>query len=185
MHATLRTERLVLSAPTTSDIDAITDACADPELPRWTPLPARYSREHAEAFVHDAAERAAADAGYEWAMRADDRLVGMISLSRRAPGSAEIGFWTAADARGKGLLTEAASAVIDHGFEPTGMSLDRLEWNAAAGNIASARAARRLGFRFEGVRRGAYLTSVGRVDAWTAGRLFTDNPKPVKWSVLH
>ena len=90
-------------------------------------------------------------------MRTDDRLVGMISLSRRAPGSAEIGFWTAADARGKGLLTEAASAVIDHGFEPTGMSLDRLEWNAAAGNAGT-------GGVFGSKRNG--MTYGVQVEAW-------------------
>lgn len=186
----LRTPRLTLSAPTTDDAPAITHACQDPEIPRWTPLPSPYTAEHAAAFIEEAASRAEADTGFEWAIRAapDDvaaPLVGMISLTRRGPGAAEIGFWIRGDQRGNGYLTEAARAVIDHGFEPSGLGLDRLEWNAAVGNIASARAARALGFRFEGVRRGAFVTtSSGRTDGWSAGRLFTDSPVPVAWGVL-
>ncbi|MFK4788790.1 GNAT family N-acetyltransferase [Microbacterium sp. ZW T5_56] len=187
---TLRTARLTLSAPIAADVPALTDACQDPEIPRWTPLPSPYTSEHAAAFIDEAEARAAADTGFEWAIRTttDEEtapLVGMISLTRRGPGAAEIGFWMRGDQRGNGYLTEAARAVIDHGFEPTGLGLDRLEWNAAAGNIASARAARALGFRFEGVRRGAFITtSGGRTDGWSAGRLFTDSPAPVAWDVL-
>lgn len=184
MQPTLRTERLVLSPPTLDDVSAITDACQDPEIRSWTPLPFPYTADHAVAFVHAAAEHAGADHGYEWAVREDDALVGMVSLSRRGPGAAEIGFWTAPKARKRGLLTEAARAVIDHGFELTGLALDRLEWNGAVGNVASAKAARTLGFRYEGVRRSAFVTSAGRCDAWTAARLYSDSPKSAPWPVL-
>ena len=186
----LRTTRLTLSAPTPADAEAITDACQDPEIPRWTPLPSPYTTQHAVEFIGEAASRAEADTGHEWAIRAAGdgaagSLVGMISLTRRGPGAAEIGFWMRADQRGNGYLTEAARAVIDHAFEPSGLGLDRLEWNAAAGNMASARAARALGFRFEGVRRGAFITtSGGRTDGWSAGRLFTDSPDPAAWDLL-
>lgn len=174
----------MLSAPVVTDVDAIADACRDPEIVRWTPLPAPYERSDAEWFVDEAARRSTADEGFEWAIRHDDRLIGMISLSRRAPGAAEIGFWTAPAARGNGFLREAAEAVLAHGFEPRGLALDRIEWNAAVGNLASARAARALGFRFEGVRRSAFATPRGRFDAWSAARLFSDDPRPVRWSVL-
>ncbi|WP_040166560.1 GNAT family N-acetyltransferase [Microbacterium gorillae] len=183
-HPVLSTDRLTLTLPAPDDVDAITAACQDTEIRTWTPLPFPYRTEHAEHFVAEAAERSDADTGFEWAIRHEDELVGMISLSRRAPGAAEIGYWTAPDARGRGYLTEAAEAVVDFGFEPTGLGLDRLEWNAAVGNVPSARVARKLGFRFEGVRRGAFVTSGGRLDAWSAGRLFTDSPKPVRWDVL-
>ena len=45
---TLRTARLELSVPTADDVDAITAAAQDPEVPRWTTLPAPYERHHAE-----------------------------------------------------------------------------------------------------------------------------------------
>ncbi len=186
----LRTTRLTLSPPTAADAPAITDACQDPEIPRWTPLPSPYTLQHAVEFIDEAASRSSADSGYEWAIRtapgqAAVALVGMISLTRRGAGAAEIGFWMRGDQRGNGYLTEAAHAVIDHAFEPSGLGLDRLEWNAAVGNVASARAARALGFRFEGVRRGAFVTTGGgRTDGWSAGRLFTDSPTPAVWDVL-
>lgn len=180
----LHTDRLTLSAPRGADVPAITAACQDPEIPRWTPLPTPYSAADAEWFVADAARRAEADTGFEWAIRHESALIGMISLSRRAPGNAEIGYWTAPAARGRGFLTEAARAVIDHAFEPFGMHLHRLEWNAAVGNVASARVARSLGFRFEGVRREAFVTASGRTDAWTAARLWHDDAAPTPWPVL-
>lgn len=81
-------------------------------------------------------------------------------------------------------MTEAAAAVIDNGFAIDGMRLDRIEWNGAVGNVASARTARALGFQYEGVRRGAMLTPRGRVDAWVAGLLFHDARKRTPWPVL-
>ena len=78
----------------------------------------------------------------------------MIGLHRVERGdSAEIGYWMAAPARGHGYLTEAARAVIDFAFDPQGLDLKRLEWRAVVGNVASARAARTLGFRYEGLVR--------------------------------
>lgn len=180
----LRTERLVLSPPVTTDIAAITRACQDPEIPRWTPLPSPYTEEDAAWFIADADKRMRADQGFEWAIRANGTLIGMISLSRRGPGAAEIGYWTAPAARGQGFLGEAARAIIDHAFEPLGLGLDRIEWNAAVGNVASARVARALGFRFEGIRRSAFATPRGRVDSWSAARIFSDDAAPVAWAVL-
>ncbi|CAB4928424.1 unannotated protein [freshwater metagenome] len=35
------------------DVDAVFAACQDPEIPRFTSVPSRYLREHAESFVND------------------------------------------------------------------------------------------------------------------------------------
>jgi len=48
---TLHTDRLVLSIPTEADIDAITAACQDPEVPRWTTVPSPYTRKNAVEFI--------------------------------------------------------------------------------------------------------------------------------------
>ena len=72
-------------------------------------------------------------------------------------------------ARGRGLLTEAARAVIDWGFAVDGGALERIEWYSVAGNIASARAARALGFRYEGLLRRGIVGNRGREDGWLAG----------------
>ena len=77
---TLRTARLVLSIPTDADVDAITEAAQDPEVPRWTRVPSPYTRENAERFVANAAEWWDAETELTWGIRVDDRWVGMIGL---------------------------------------------------------------------------------------------------------
>lgn len=182
----LSTERLTLSCPTPDDIPEIVAACSDAEIHRWTPLPYPYTAEHAAWFVAEVERISGDESGYDWAMRQDGELVGMIGLRRTSPGSAEIGYWLAPQARGTGLTAEAATAVIDYGFEPVGigMALERIEWKAAVGNLASAHVAQSLGFRYEGRHRSAIVVGSGRHDAWTAGRLYTDKPAPRRWSVL-
>jgi len=182
---TLRTARLVLSAPTDDDIDPITDGAQDPEVPRWTTLPSPYARADAEEFIAKALEWWDAETELTWAIRADDRWVGMIGLHRLERGeSAEIGYWMAAPARGRGYLTEAARAVIDFAFDPQGLELKRVAWRAVVGNVASARAARTLGFRYEGLARQGLSGPRGRDDGWMAGLLVTDDRMPQHWPVL-
>ncbi len=183
---TLRTDRLELRAPTASDIDAITAACQDPEIPRWTTVPSPYTREHAAGFVEIVAKGWSEEAELVWSIRRADELVGMIGLhklERNAGGaSAEIGYWMIAAARGEGYLGEAARSVVDWGFGELG--LVRISWRAVAGNIPSARTARRLGFRYEGLQRLELTSPRGRDDGWFAGLLATDDRTPVPWDVL-
>lgn len=186
MYSPLTTERLTLDMPTLDDVDAMTAACQDDEIRKWTPLPQPYQAEHAEQFVADVERRTAAGEGYDWAVRLDGAFIGMVGVMLRGPGTGEIGYWASPQARGNGYLTEATRAVVDFSFEPLGigLALERLEWNAVVGNIASARLARTLGFRYEGVRRGALTLRGSRQDAWSAARLYTDAPKPIRWTVL-
>ncbi|PRB16609.1 GNAT family N-acetyltransferase [Microbacterium sp. MYb62] len=182
----LTTERLILRAPTEADIDAIADACRDPEIPRWTTVPNPYTREDAEEFVRHVAGWWADGSEVVWGMYAGEELVGMIGLHNIAThftgASAELGYWVTAGARGKGYLTEAGRAVIDWGFAELG--LVRIRWQAVAGNVPSARAARTLGFRYEGLQRHALTSQRGRDDGWIAGLLPTDDRTPVDWPVL-
>ncbi len=77
---------MLLRPPTLDDVDAITEACQDPEI-TWA--------------IRDAAE---------------GRLLGMIGLHGVADGSAEIGYWVAPWARRKGHLQRAIALVLDHAF---------------------------------------------------------------------
>lgn len=182
---TLRTARLELSPPREGDADAIFAACQDETLQRYTTVPSPYTREHAEGFIEKS--RGWWEAGSEatWAIRDGDTLVGMIGLHRLGGGAGEIGYWMAAPARGRGVLTEAAHAVIDWGFSPDGPALKRIEWRAVVGNISSARTARTLGFRFEGTLRQALANGAGvRDDGWIAGLLPSDDRTPQHWPPL-
>lgn len=182
----LTTPRLVLHAPTEADIDAITEACQDPEIPRWTTVPSPYTHEDAAQFVRLSAAQWDAGSEVVWGMYADGELVGMIGLHNMTDhftgATAELGYWVTAGARGRGYLTEAAAAVIDWGF--VGLRLVRIRWQAVAGNIPSARAARALGFRYEGLQRQALTSPRGRDDGWMAGLLPDDDRTPVDWPIL-
>jgi len=182
----LRTERLELSIPTEADIDAITAACQDPEVPRWTTVPSPYTRRNAVDFVAQVARWW--DEGEEtvWAIRRDGELAGMIGLHRITShphgGDAEIGFWATSAHRGRGVVAEAGRAVIEFAFSELGLA--RLGWRAVAGNAPSARTARALGFRYEGMLRQGLTSPRGRDDGWMAGLLASDDRTPVEWPVL-
>ena len=181
----LHTERLTLSIPTVADVDDIFEACQDPGIQRYTTVPSPYERHHAEEFITKVAQEWAVDQHVTWAIREGDRLVGMIGLYRLdGRGGGEIGYWMAPWGRGGGRLVEAANAVIDWGYDPGGAKLARIEWRAVAGNIGSARVARTLGFRYEGLLRLGLSGGEGRDDGWVAGLLVTDERTPQPWALL-
>lgn len=51
-----------------------------------------------------------------FAMQHDGELIGGVGFYRRPSGSAELGFWLGSAWWGQGLATEAARAVVRHGF---------------------------------------------------------------------
>ncbi|MFP1601611.1 GNAT family N-acetyltransferase [Microbacterium sp. 2216-1] len=182
----LRTERLVLSIPTEADADAITAGCQDPEVPRWTTIPSPYSRQNAVEFIDLVSGWWADGVETVWAIRKDGELAGMVGLHRITThphgGEAEIGYWGIAAFRGQGIMTEAARAVVDFAFDE--LKLARLAWRAVVGNTPSARTARALGFRYEGLVRQGLTSPRGRDDGWVAGLLASDDRTPVPWPVL-
>lgn len=180
----LRTTRLLLSAPTVDDVDAITAACQDPELQRRVPVPVPYEREHAIGFVHTWVE-SGWDSGKNctWAIRFDGRFVGVIGLDHIHEGEATIGYWAVAAERGSGILSEAIPAVLDFGFLGA-LRLERIQWNAYAGNLASARVAQKSGLRFEGIARLGVMGRDHREDDWVAAILSTDDRTPQPWPIL-
>jgi RimJ/RimL family protein N-acetyltransferase len=181
----LRTERLTLSVPTEADVDAIFEACQDADIQRYTTVPSPYARQHAEGFIPFAQSRWREGVEATWAIREGETLAGMVGLHGISLGGAgELGYWMAAPLRRRGLLTEAARAVIDWGFSLDGAALQRIQWRAVVGNIGSARIARTLGFRYEGVLRRALSNSFGRDDGWVAGLLNTDDRMPQPWPPL-
>lgn len=183
---TLTTDRLVLRAPDEADIDAITEACQDPEIPRWTPIPSPYTREHGADYVRLIGEWWSDGSETIWGAYRGGVLIASIGLHRitehASGGHADLGYWVAAPARGNGYLVEAAREVVEWGFRELGLA--RIGWQATVGNVPSARAARALGFRYEGLQRQALTSPRGRDDGWMAGLLATDDRTPVEWPVL-
>lgn len=182
----LTTEHLVLRPFAPSDAAAVHTACQDPEIPRYTPVPSPYTPEHARVYVAETCPNGwRDDSAYTFGVfgREDGRLVGVMALVRlerlHTPDrQAELGYWTAKEARGRGHTVEAAREVVRWAFEDLGV--ERLEWVAVAGNEPSRGVARRLGFRMEGTARAMTIQSGVRMDAWRAALLPSDLGLPSK-----
>jgi ribosomal-protein-serine acetyltransferase len=68
----------------------------------------------------------------------------------------EIGYWIAAPYEGRGLVTRACAALIDHAFRE--LQLHRVTIRVAPGNVRSRSIPERLGFTEEGREREAGRT---------------------------
>ncbi|MEU9196389.1 GNAT family N-acetyltransferase [Streptomyces hundungensis] len=172
---TLTTERLLLRPVGPEDADAAHAACQDPAIQRWTTVPSPYLREHAESFTCAQAPDAwRDDSGYTFAVLTADgtALVAMLGVTRRGPGLAELGFWTAKEHRGRGYMVEAATRAARWAFEAA--AVDRLEWRAEVGNEASRAVALKVGFAMEGTLRSATVHQGVRRDAWVGALLPSD-----------
>lgn len=90
-----------------------------------------------------------ADAG--WGIfDGEGRLLGGTGLHDRiGPGGVEIGYWLAASATGRGVMTRVAGALTDLGLALDGVV--RVEIRCDEANRRSAAVARRLGYRLERV----------------------------------
>src|SRR3954451_12753543 len=95
-----------------SDLSAVVRACQDPDIVRWTRVPARYGESDARSFLLARYDALLAGTTAPFAIVSaedDSHLLGSISLMRLAWQHArgEVGYWLARDARGHGHVTRA------------------------------------------------------------------------------
>ncbi|WP_158299658.1 GNAT family N-acetyltransferase [Glycomyces paridis] len=154
-----------------SDLGDLAATCADPETQRWVGgLPNPYTRDDADAWLDFSRGRRDRAETVLYALAdADDRYCGSVELVLKAPGEAELGYFCAPWARGRGWTTAAVRRLCRLGFEE--LALERIAWRAVVGNEASRRVAEKAGFTVEGVGRGLRHGADGRVDSWI-GSLF-------------
>lgn len=88
---------------------------------------------------------------------------------------AELGYWLIPDYWGSGAAQECVAAVVAHGFDS--MGLHRIGAEVDTDNLRSCRLLERLGFQFEGIRRGYELKDGVFLDLKYYARLSTD-PAP-------
>ncbi len=151
---TLRAGDLVLRPATPADADAVTAACQDPEIPRWTTVPSPYSRADAEWFIGFCADEAAAGrAIHLLAVDGAGTLVGTVGLTGLDRARAEVGYWVAAEARGRGVAPRAVELLLEWARRELGVT--RVELRAHPANAASLRVAAKAGFAATGESRRA------------------------------
>jgi RimJ/RimL family protein N-acetyltransferase len=158
-----------------SDVAAVTAACQDPEIARWTRVPENYSESDARAFLLYRYDSLLAGTTAPFAITSpDDRLLGSVSLLRLEWRHlrGEVGYWLARGARGRGHATRAVRLIAAWGFRSLG--LERLDLFAATGNRPSQLVAERCGFTREAVLRSYFRGKDGQYDMVAYGLLATD-----------
>lgn len=151
---------------TVDDVEAIARACNEPEIARWIhQMPSPYGKRDAREYV--AATQAAWDEGAGAFFAIVDAAVGepvgsiAIHVQDAAWGNVEVGYWTAAEARGRGLTTRALRLISRWAIEQAGA--ERVQLRADVHNTASLRVAENAGFIREGtLRSAAYNQRQGR-----------------------
>ena len=150
---------LVLHPWCAPDAPALVEAYRDPALRRWT----RSSvDDDAGAALWVRAQQRGWAEGDRFAFavletqteQATGRLVGHVVVKEVARGttSAEVGYWTAAHARGRGVASRALAVVTRWAFDtPVPGGLERLELLHQVDNTASCRVAHRCGYELTGV----------------------------------
>jgi ribosomal-protein-serine acetyltransferase len=110
-------------------------------------------------------------------LKVEGRIAGCVGLHGidRCHLTATIGYWIGGELEGRGLVTKAVRTVVEHAFRDLG--LHRLEIRCAVGNARSRAIPQRLGFRQEGILRGAERAAGRHLDVAVYSRLATD-PRP-------
>ncbi len=148
------TDGHVLLRPfTLDDVPAVTAACQDPEIKRWTAtIPWPYDESHARSWIAthpslwergEAAELAVTAPG-------DGHLMGALGLRPFdwAGRTVSAGYWVASSERNRGAATRALGLGVRWAFETLDLAVVTLE--TKLGNVASERVARTVGFSVVG-----------------------------------
>ncbi|MFF3216662.1 GNAT family N-acetyltransferase [Streptomyces sp. NPDC002886] len=152
--ATRAAPALLLRPWCADDVAALVEAYRDPVLRRWASPPVEGAEEGLR-WVRDRERDWASGARFGFAVLEEHveaaAVVGHVVLKGVAPGkaSAEVGYWTAARARGRGVAPRALDALGTWAFEAfRADGLECLELLHQVDNAASCRVAEKSGYAF-------------------------------------
>jgi putative acetyltransferase len=158
----IETERLILRHWDVEDVDDLFDYANNPNVgPHAGWKPHENKTESLEImqtlFINNEC----------WAIvyKEDGRVIGSIGLEydkkRLGVNCRELGYAMSEDYWGRGIMTEAAMAVIRYGFEEMGLDLITICRNPI--NARSGRVIDKCGFTYEGTLRQAHMIYDGSV----------------------
>lgn len=155
----LSTPRLLLRALEMDQAETLFTLANGPKIADNTAnIPSPYTLETAQDFIAGIAEKYRAGDLLNLGMhvRETAELIGIVSLRVNARHHyGHLGGWVAAHCRNQGYAAEAASAVIGFGF--TELGLQRVGSQCFGRNQESARVMQKIGLRYEGCMREAFL----------------------------
>jgi ribosomal-protein-serine acetyltransferase len=149
-------DRLVLRLPQewfAQEIFDVVEANRE-HIARWLPWTDKTTEvAHTRAWIKTSLEQFARNDGFQACIVEDGQIVGGVGLHwiKWDQKRTEIGYWLAADACGRGIMTRCVRALCDQCFDT--WHLNRVEIRAEPENERSWRVPERLGFVREGVLR--------------------------------
>lgn len=161
---TIHTERLVLRRFTPDDAEAMFANWANDErVTRYLTWAPHGSAELTRQLLTAWCTEYGHDNYYNWAITLDGTPIGNISVVfiNDKHDYACIGYCLGHDHWGKGIMTEAARAVIRCLFEDVGVN--RIEISHATKNPASGKVAQKCGLTYEGTKREFYRSLSGEL----------------------
>lgn len=151
---------MVLRAWRMEDAPAVADACRDTEIARWLAfVPQPYTLDDARRYIQECMDAADDRRPFAITDAESGALIGSIDMHITRLGAGHIGYWLAANARGRGLATAALRTLSRWTIEELG--LGRIELATDPDNLASQRVAEKAGFQREGVLRSMLPTREG------------------------
>ena len=146
-----------------ADVEPAHAATQDPLIPRYTRVPRGQTEVGLRAFIaeREVRRRAGEVLSFVIADATSDAFLGTVALLRFdwEENRAEVGYWLASWARGRGVATRAVTMLARWALLDLGMA--RLSLMTDVDNVASQAVAERAGFTREGVQR-SYLKRDGR-----------------------
>nr|WP_246336332.1 GNAT family N-acetyltransferase [Flexivirga oryzae] len=151
-----------------ADAESIAATFADPQVRHWLSTPSDDLAGRAASYVARKRHVDLASHGSWWVIcpAGSDDFHGVIGLQNFTEGNAEVGYWLATEARGRGLTRAALDTVRNYAFmSPAtgGLGLRRLHLGVADGNHPSQRAALGAGFVQYGTAHAAEVLGDGSV----------------------
>ena len=146
----VETKRLILRSFREEDVDAMAELFANPDFMRFS-LGVFTERKKTVEFIEKVMgwDRAGMPSQFAVVSRSEDAVIGYSGFLHHpeVPGEVEIGYRLHPDYWNRGLITEAARAVRDHGFAD--LKLPRVISLIHPENIPSRRVAEKNGMKVE------------------------------------
>jgi [ribosomal protein S5]-alanine N-acetyltransferase len=167
----IRTNNLLLRPFESKDAAALHRMCNDPTIAQNTEtIPFPYTLEHALQFLGVVSEgfRTGKSAVYAITSLKSEEVVGTIGLNLEPNHQrALLGYYIAAESRGNGFASEAATGIVKYGFEK--LNLQRIYAYVFTYNPASAKVLENAGLQREGLMKGHFLKNGKHEDEWVYG----------------
>lgn len=165
----LTTERLSLLPVQAAETEDFFPLFSDPAISKDMAWTAHTAPEQSRKFLVEAENSLKLMRAVHWGVRHEGNLVGLFSLidvrGRHRSidyDRAELAYWLSPYYHRRGFMTEAGMAVIEFAF--TQMNLNKLIVSHHAGNTASEKLIRKLGFKYLYLEQEAFSKNGMKID---------------------